>query len=93
MSRNSKELQLLNKNQKMNESINQQISLFIISYAILLYSGSYMLSIKGVNTLIDFGIGMIAFYSLIFCANYFFKLAGKFVTVVILIKQKKSLML
>jgi len=77
----------------MNESTSQQVCLFIISFAILLYSGDYMLCIAGIKTLFDFCIGMLFFYSLIFTAIYFFKLSGRILTIMMLIRRKKTLML
>jgi hypothetical protein len=77
----------------MNENIFQQVSLFIISFAILLYTGKYMLTINGVQSFFDFTIGMVAFYCLFFCANYFFKITARILSTLLLIKQKKSLLL
>lgn len=66
----------------MFKSTLQEIFLFLVTLSLVYYSGKHLMSQNGLESLLDFGVGMIAFFSFIFLMNYFLRLGSKIVSTV-----------
>ncbi|KOY52917.1 hypothetical protein [Polaribacter dokdonensis] len=64
----------------MFKSTLQQIFLFLVTLSLVYFTGKHLMSQNGLESFLDFGVGMVFFFSFIFFMNYFLRLSSKVVS-------------
>lgn len=55
----------------------QQILLFLVTFSLVYYSGKHLMAQNGLESLVDFAVGTVFFFSFILFMNYLLRLASK----------------
>lgn len=55
----------------------QQILLFLVTFSLVYYSGKHLMAQNGLESLLDFAVGTVFFFSFILFMNYLLRLGSK----------------